>query len=98
MSGSGSSRVNVVAIDVSDLEPPEPMERILDRLPHTQATQVLRVHHRREPFPLYPMLDEGGYEHCCIQNEEDVFLIYIWPRSVPVNEAFCRADAAGNAR
>jgi hypothetical protein len=25
-------------------------------------------------------------------------LIYIWPHSAPVNEAFCRTDAAEEAR
>ena len=88
----------IVPIDVSELEPPEPMERIVARLKQLQAGQLLRVRHRREPFPLYPMLEEAGYKHCCIPSGTEAFLIYIWPHAVPVNEAFCRSDAAEEAQ
>ena len=43
-------------LDVSDLEPPEPMERILDALDEMPAGDCLRVRHRREPYPLYNIL------------------------------------------
>ena len=52
----------------------------------------------REPFPLYPMLDDLGYEHLCIQIATEVFLIYIWPHATPVGEAFIRSDAAGETQ
>jgi len=95
---SAINGLDIVPIDVSELEPPEPMERILTRLQQLQAGQLLRVRHRREPFPLYPMLEQAGYEHCCVQSGTEAFLIYIWPHSVPVNEDLCRTDAAEEAR
>jgi uncharacterized protein (DUF2249 family) len=95
---SAINGLDIVPIDVSELEPPEPMERILTRLQQLQAGQLLRVRHRREPFPLYPMLEEAGYKYCCVPSGTEAFLIYIWPQSVPVKEAFCRNDAAGEAR
>jgi len=93
-----SNGPDIIPIDVSELEPPEPMEQILARLQQLQAGQLLRVRHRREPFPLYPMLEEAGYKYCCIPSGTEAFLIYIWPLAAPVNEAFCRNDAAGEAR
>lgn len=65
-------------VDVSALEPPEPFERILDALIDLQSGDWLRVHHRREPFPLYDVLRRGGY---CWRTERrgDAVDILIWP-------------------
>ena len=98
MPHSATNFPDIIPIDVSELEPPEPMERILARLQRLQTGQLLRVRHRREPFPLYPMLEQAGYTHCCIPSGTEAFLIYIWPHSAPVDEAFCRTDAAEEAR
>jgi len=98
MPHSESNCLDIVPIDVSELEPPEPMERILARLQQLQSGQLLRVRHRREPFPLYPMLERAGYKHCCIPSGTESFLIYIWLHSVPVNKAFCQTDAARETR
>jgi uncharacterized protein (DUF2249 family) len=94
MPGPAATGTNIVPIDVSELEPPEPMEEILARLRQLKSGQLLRVQHRREPFPLYPMLDQAGYRHCCIAIGTEAFLIYIWSDSASVDESFCRADAA----
>jgi len=93
-----TNSLDIIPIDVSDLEPPEPMERILARLRQLRAGQLLRVRHRREPFPLYPVLEQSGYKHYCIQTGTEAFLIYIWPHSAPVDELFCRTDAAAEAQ
>lgn len=45
-----------IQLDVSGLEPPEPMERILDALDVMPREDWLRVTHRREPYPLYNVL------------------------------------------
>lgn len=89
---------DIVRLDVSELEPPEPMEQIFARLPLLQPGQLLRVRHRREPHPIYPMLARAGYRHCCVQKGPEVFLIYVWPATEPVTEAYCHADAAVESR
>lgn len=48
-------------LDVSSLEPPEPMERVLEALAGLAEDHRLRVLHRREPFPLYDLLRRMGY-------------------------------------
>lgn len=38
----------------------------------------LDVHHRRQPYPLYDMLQQTGYLHRC-QPLQQGYLIQIWP-------------------
>ncbi len=70
-------------LDVSDLEPPEPLERILDALDHLQSGDCLRAHLRREPFPLYGFLQRLGYAWRTERVDEAAFDVLIWPASVP---------------
>ena len=98
MPRSASRDLDVVSINVSELEPPEPMERIFASLQQLQAGQLLRVRHRREPFPIYSMLDQASYQHYCIDLGAETYLIYIWPHTIPVDERFCHADAAEAVR
>ena len=64
-------------LDVSALEPPGPMERILDSLTDLPQGQALCVRHRREPFPLYDLLRRMGYQWRT-RREGDGFEILIW--------------------
>lgn len=66
-------------LDVSGLEPPEPLERILDALDQLGAEDWLRVRHRREPFPLYAFLQRLGYAWRTTRTGEAAFDILIWP-------------------
>ena len=68
-------------LDVRRLEPPEPLERILDALADLPAGEPLHVLHRREPFPLYDLLRRMGYDWRT-QGQDDRFEILIWPRAV----------------
>lgn len=70
-------------IDVSALEPPEPLERILDALADLPPGDWLRVCHRRDPVPLYRMLRDMGYrwDTACLAAER--FEILIWPQDMP---------------
>ncbi len=72
-------------LDVRRLEPPEPLERILDALADLPAGESLRVLHRREPFPLYDLLRRMGYDWRT-QGQDDRFEILIWPRDVPPSQ------------
>jgi uncharacterized protein (DUF2249 family) len=69
-------------LDVRWLEPPEPLERILDALADLPADGRLWVLHRREPFPLYDLLRRMGYAWRTLGAEER-FEILIWPSECP---------------
>ena len=49
-------------VDARGLDPPEPMERILDALTILRKGQRVRFRIHREPFPLYRILQQNGYE------------------------------------
>ncbi|NMP30608.1 DUF2249 domain-containing protein [Thalassotalea sp. M1531] len=67
-----------VALDVSDLSPPLPMQVIIKALVTLESGQVLKVFHRREPVPLYAILNEQGmaWSHHAIG--ESQHYVYIW--------------------
>ncbi len=72
-------------LDVSQLEPPEPLQQALAAI-DTLATGVcLCLLHRREPLLLFPILEQQGYDHLtCATPHADTgvsaFRIYIWRR------------------
>jgi uncharacterized protein (DUF2249 family) len=50
-------------LDVRELEPPEPMVRVLEALERLEPGERLEVLHARRPMFLYPQLDERGFAH-----------------------------------
>lgn len=66
-----------IRLDVCGLEPPEPLERILDALTRLQAGQQLRVLIPRQPYPLYRILDQNGYLHDTVGRDDGLFEILI---------------------
>lgn len=65
-------------LDVSDLEPPAPLERILDALMELRPGERLAVSHRRLPYPLFDMLRRMGHRYETT-GEEGGYRILIWP-------------------
>jgi uncharacterized protein (DUF2249 family) len=65
-------------IDVCGLEPPEPLERVLEALSNLQPGQRLRVVIPRQPFPLYPILERNGYQHQTTARADYLYEILIW--------------------
>lgn len=80
MSASDS---NEVEINVCGLEPPEPLERVLEALSGLQAGQRLRVVIGREPFPLYRILDNNGYQHKTTPRADYLYEVLIWQAPPP---------------
>jgi hypothetical protein len=70
------SRARIV--DVSELEPPQPMQVVLDALRALGPDEHLLMRHRREPLPLYPMLAELGFAHRTRQTGTRAYEILIW--------------------
>ncbi|MDP6434627.1 MAG: DUF2249 domain-containing protein [Arenicellales bacterium] len=64
-------------IDVQGLDPPEPMERILEALEILGPDAVLRVKIHREPFPLYTILQDSGFEYRIDPGSESLFELVI---------------------
>ena len=65
-------------IDVSDLEPCEPLQRTLEAVRGLRPGDRLRVIHRREPRLLFPLLERDGFDWVCRPGEAGGFEILIW--------------------
>ncbi len=69
--------INEILVDARGLEPPEPMERVLQTLALLRPGQSIRLLLHREPFPLYPLLAERGYRHDTTMEADGSYVILI---------------------
>lgn len=69
-----------VRLDVSALEPCEPMERSLAAVAQLTPGRYLRILHSREPYPLFPLLEEAGCAWRCVPGTETAFEVFVWRR------------------
>ncbi len=68
-----------ILIDARGLEPPEPMERVLQAVALLRPGQGIRFLLHREPFPLYALLAERGFRHETHAQADGSFVILIRP-------------------
>jgi len=68
-------------LDVRELEPPEPLERVLEVLDTLAPDEQIRLLHRREPHLLYPILHREGFSWRCDPTPEGEFVILIWRKN-----------------
>jgi len=68
---------NEITLDVSELQPPLPMEMALDAIDKLDHGQYIKMIHRMQPHPLYTILFENGYKYK-VNINDDLFEIYIW--------------------
>ena len=69
---------NDITLDVCGLEPPEPLERVLEAISQLRPGQRLCMLIDREPLPLYRILENNGYvyqNHC---RPDFLYDILIW--------------------
>lgn len=69
--------IDEILVDARWLEPPEPMERVLQALAALRPGQSIRLLLHREPFPLYPILAERGYRHDTRMEADGSYVILI---------------------
>jgi uncharacterized protein (DUF2249 family) len=67
----------IFELDVRNLEPPEPMVKILETLTKLSDNTILLVHHHREPLMLYDKLAERGYSAITNKIEENYYKVLI---------------------
>jgi hypothetical protein len=72
-----------VVVDARWLEPPEPMERVLNALNDLRPDQGIRFLIHREPIPLYSELKLRGFNYSARLIEDDCYEITIEQRSSP---------------
>ncbi len=94
MAGDARERL----LDVSELEPCEPMERVLAAVRELVPGEYLRMLHRQEPRPLYPLLERLGMAWYGRAGERTAFELLIFASGDPVARAAVAAQAAADGR
>lgn len=67
-----------IILDVRGLMPPDPLVKVLDALEILPPGGQLRMVHHREPFPLYSILQDEGYQYRSETFADGHFEIVIW--------------------
>ncbi len=72
------ARHEEVCVDARGLEPPQPMQRILEALASLPDGATLRARTDRRPMLLYPKMDERGYQYETREADGDGYETRIW--------------------
>lgn len=67
-----------ILLDVSELEPPEPLVQTLEAAEQLQPGQFIRMLHRREPCMLYDNLDDDRFTHYQRKGDITAVEVFIW--------------------
>jgi len=67
-----------ILLDVSDLEPPEPLTLTLEAAEDLAPGQYLRMLHRRDPCMLYGNLDDNGFKYIQRKGTSTAVELFIW--------------------
>lgn len=67
-----------ILLDVSELEPPEPLTLTLEAAASLLPGQYLRMLHRREPCMLYGNLDEQHFKYLQRKGTLSAVEVFIW--------------------
>jgi hypothetical protein len=67
-----------VLLDVSDLEPPEPLVLTLEAAEQLEPGQYVRMLHRREPCMLYGNLDDNHFKYFQRKGATSAVEVFIW--------------------
>ena len=65
-------------LDVSELEPPEPLELTLEAAEQLKPGQYLRMLHRRTPCILYGNLDDNNFKYFQRKGSTTAVEVFIW--------------------
>ncbi len=84
---------NLCLVDVCELEPPGPLETVLEAVQHYQTGQPICMRHRREPCSLFSILKNQEFSYKVFERRDDFFEILIWRSDDQV--AFKILQAAG---
>lgn len=74
------SDARVIEIDAREMQPPEPMERVLEALDELSPGDEIHLRLWREPFPLYRVLERNGFHHLVEHGRNHEVMVRIFSR------------------
>lgn len=66
-----------ITIDARQMQPPEPMERVLEALDLLAPGNEIHLLIYREPVPLYNVLKRNGFTHVTRRDANNTFVVRI---------------------
>ncbi len=85
-------------LDVSDLEPPEPLIRAIDGVKGLAAGQYLHLNHRIKPCLLYENLSRLGFDSDTRAGSSGMCEVFIWRQGDLTAEQHARQAACSLPR
>lgn len=81
-------------IDVSEYDPPQPFEEVIQLLLQMKAGEYIRMLHRKKPLPLLQFLQDNGFDFKITHDESlscDLVLweIIIWDKKDTLVSQYC---------
>ena len=83
MTAPGVQTAYHLVVDGRGLEPPQPMERVLEGLDFLPPGKTMLFLIHCEPRPLFRILTNNGYDYRCEPDPEGFFRVSIWHRGRP---------------
>jgi len=77
--------VQEILLNTKELEPPEPIQLVMEKLPTLNSNNYIKMIHRMEPKMLYPYLIKNNFQYKIEFILDDVY-IYIWHDSFDQNK------------
>ena len=68
----------IIIVDCRELEPPEPMVKVLEAVNDMEADEAVLMIHRKMPRLLFSKLDELGFSHEVTEESEGLIKLLIW--------------------
>ena len=68
----------IIIVDCRELEPPEPMVKVLEAVNNMAADEAVLMIHRKMPRLLFSKLDELGFSHDVTEESEGLIKLLIW--------------------
>jgi uncharacterized protein (DUF2249 family) len=65
-------------LDIRDMEPPEPLERVLATIADFHPGDTLKILSDFEPRPLYPILERDGFRRHVESGADAAVEITVW--------------------
>ena len=71
-----------ITLDCSQMEPPEPMLRVLEQLDRLKQGEGIKMLHRMKPRLLFPNLQERDWNFRVIEHTPNQVEVRIWQESM----------------
>lgn len=68
----------IITVDCRDLEPPEPMVKVLEAVNDMAPDEAVLMIHRKMPRLLFSKLEELGFSHDVTEESDGLIKLLIW--------------------